>query len=562
MTEQRDVMELDVLYVGGGIASLSSALHLSNLIAAHDAKGEGKKLGEVMIAVLEKGASFGAHGISGAVMDPGPLARLVPDFEKSAPLEGKVEKEAIYFLTKGGKIKSPMVPPPLNNHGNYVVSMSKLNQWMAGLAENNAVNLFPEFAGAEVLYDETGVIGVRTGDKGIDAQGNKKGNYEPGADVHARVTVFGEGSRGSLTKDVIAHFGLDAGKNPPGFEVGVKEVWQLPEARVQPGEVIETMGYPLKSDTFGGAFIYGMKDNMISLGLLVSLDYSDPLLDPHREFQKFKLHPFVAALLKDGKLVQYGAKTVPVSGLFSIPKLAFPGGLIIGDAGNLFNSQKIKGIDIAIRSGMLAAETIFEGLKNDDLSPARLEGYAQAVAASNEAKGLSKVRNFHQAMTRGLYLGMATAGAQFVLGGKVLADRLSAKPDHAHMKTVAEKYGTAAPSAAAAGDIKYDGTLTFDKETDVYYSGATHEEAQPAHLKVLDLSVCYGPCSERYGNPCVRFCPASVYEMAVDEATGAKTLKVNFSNCVHCKTCDIKDPFENIQWVPPEGGGGPKYTVM
>ncbi len=563
MTEARDVMEVDVLFIGGGIASLSSALHLSNLIKAHNEKSDDKKLDEVTIAVLEKGFSIGAHGISGAVMAPGPLKELVPDFlEKGAPLEGEVKKESIYLLTKTGKIKSPIIPPPLNNHGNYVVSMAKLNQWLGGLVEDGGVDLFPEFAGVEVLYEDGKVIGVRTGDKGIDAAGNKKSNYEPGADLHARVTVFGEGSRGSLTKDLIAHFKLDAGKNPAGFEVGVKEVWQLPEARMQPGEVVHCMGYPLKSDTFGGGFIYGMKDNMVSVGQMTSLDYSDPFLDPHREFQKFKLHPMLSALLKDGKLIQYGAKTAPVGGYFSIPKLSFPGGLIIGDGANLFNSQKIKGIDLAMRSGILAAETIFEGLVADDLSEARLAGYDKAVLASKEVKGLYRVRNFHQAMTRGLYLGLMTAGVQYLLGGRALSNRLGARPDHVHMKTVTEKYGTSAPTPEAIGDIKYDKQLTFDKETDVYYSGATHEEAQPSHLKIKDFDICYGRCAEQFQNPCVRFCPASVYEMTVDEATGKKALKVNFSNCVHCKTCDVKDPFENIQWVPPEGGGGPKYTVV
>jgi electron-transferring-flavoprotein dehydrogenase len=564
MAEQRDVMEVDVLFVGGGIASLSGALHLSNLIAAHKKKGGDKKLGEVTIAVLEKGFAPGAHGISGGVMDPTPLKELVPDFlEKGAPLEGEVKKESVYLLTKSGKIKSPIVPPPMNNHGNYVVSMSKLNQWMAGLIEKNGgVDLFPEFAGVEVLYDGDKVIGVRTGDKGVDAQGKKKPNYEPGTDLHARVTVFGEGSRGSLTKDLVAHFRLDEGRNPPAFEVGVKEVWELPEARLQPGEVVHCMGYPLKSDTFGGGFIYGMKNNMVSVGQLTSLDYSDPCLDPHREFQKFKLHPMVSGLLKDGKLVQYGAKPAPVGGYFSIPRLSFPGGVIIGDAANLFNSQKIKGIDIAMRSGMLAAQTIFEGLLDDDLSDVRLAGYAKAMAESAEVKGLRKVRNFHQAMTRGLYRGLMTAGMQFVLGGRVVSDRLSSRPDHTHMKKVADVYGTATPSDEAIGDIKYDKKLTFDKETDVYYSGAIHEESQPPHLKIKDLEVCYGKCAEEYHNPCVRFCPASVYEMTVDESTGKKTLKVNFSNCVHCKTCDVKDPFENIQWVPPEGGGGPKYTMV
>ena len=410
----------------------------------------------------------------------------------------------------------------MNNHGNYIVSMAKLNTWMGELVEKNGVDLFPEFAGVEVLYDENDrVIGVRTGDKGIDASGNKKSNYEPGTDLHARVTVFGEGSRGSLTKDLIAHYALDADRNPPAFEVGVKEVWELPEARVEPGEVIHCMGYPLPNDTFGGSFIYGMKDNMVSVGQLTSLDYSDPFMDPHREFQKFKLHPMVSELLKGGKLVQYGAKTAPVGAYYSIPKLSFPGGMIIGDGANLFNGQKIKGIDLSMRSGMLAAQTIFEGLVDDDLSDVRLATYAKAMAASDEVKSLYKVRNFHQAMTRGLYRGLMTAGAQFVMGGRVLSNRLPSKPDHTHMKTVAEKYGTDSPSEEMIGDIKYDKQLTFDKETDVYYSGAIHEEAQPSHLRIKNLDICYGECAKKYQNPCVRFCPASVYEMTVDEAATA-----------------------------------------
>jgi electron-transferring-flavoprotein dehydrogenase len=560
MAEQRDVIDVDVLFVGGGIASLSGALHLANLIETHNEKAE-KKL-EIEMAVLEKGATFGAHGISGAVMAPGPLRELLPDFAaKGAPLEAEVSKESVYFLTKTGKIKSPIVPPPLNNHGNYVVA--KLNQWMSELVEEKGIMLFAGFAGVEVLYDEDGkVIGVQTGDAGVDAKGQKKSNFEPGADVHAKVTVFGEGSRGSLTKDLVAHFGLDKGKNPAGFEVGVKEVWEIPAGRVQPGEVIETMGYPLKTDTFGGGFVYGMKDNMVSIGQLVSLDYSDPFMDPHREFQKYKLHPLISAIIDGGKLVQYGAKTVPVSGYFSIPKLTFPGGVLIGDGANLFNAQMIKGIDLAMKSGMLAAKAIFDGLVKGDLSEATLAAYEKALLQTDQIKEVRKVRNFHQAMTRGLVRGMMAAVGQFALGGRVLADRLPAKPDFKHMKKVAEKYGTAAPSTEAIGDMKYDGKLTFDKETDVYYSGATHEENQPCHLRVKDLDICFGKCAEYYQNPCVRFCPASVYEIEVDESTGKRSLKLNFSNCVHCKTCDVKDPFENIQWVPPEGGGGPKYTVV
>jgi electron-transferring-flavoprotein dehydrogenase len=564
METEREVMDVDVLFVGGGIASLSGALHLSNLIKAHNSKGEGKKLDEVMIAILEKGVYPGAHGISGAVMNPGALKELVPDFlEKGAPLEGEVKKESIYFLTRNFKFKSPITPPPLNNHGNYVVSMSRMNQWMAGMVEENGVNIFAGFSGTEILYDERDrVIGVRTGDKGVDAKDDKKPNYEPGIDLHAKITVFGEGSRGSLTKGLIDHFGLDKDRIPPGFEVGVKEVWEIKEGKIQPGEVIHTMGYPLKSNTFGGGFIYGMKNNMVCLGHLTSLDYADPFIDSHREFQRFKLHPMISELLKDGKLVQYGAKTAPVGGFFSIPKLSFPGGLIIGDSGNLFNSQKIKGINIVMRSGMLAAQIIFECLINNDFSDVRLAGFEKAMADSEELKDLYKVRNFHQAMTRGLYLGMTISGMQWVLGGSVIGERLSAEPDHSHMKKAVDIYGTNTPSDEAIGDIKYDGKLTFDKETDVYYSGTTHEEAQPAHLKIKDLDICYTKCAENYHNPCVRFCPASVYEIEINEATGKKTMKLNFSNCVHCKTCDVKDPYENITWVPPEGGGGPKYTMM
>ncbi len=572
MEEQREVMDVDVLFVGGGIASLSGALHLSNLIKEHNKKIEqgqaGKRLDEVMIAVLEKAAFPGSHGISGAVMDPGPLKDLVPDFqERDAPLEGEVKKESVYFLTKNRKIKLPLglIPRafnPLDNHGNYVVSVSRLNEWLAGLAEEGGVDIFPGFAGTEVLYDGDRVIGVRTGDKGIDSDGSKKSNYEPGIDLHAKVVVFGEGSRGSLTKTLIRRYNLDAQKNPPSFEVGVKEVWEIPEGRIRPGEVIHTMGYPLKSDTFGGGFIYGMKDNRVSLGQLTSLDYEDPFIDPHREFQKFKLHPMVKKLLVDGKLVQYGAKTAPAGGFFSVPKLTFPGGLIIGDSANLFNTQKIKGVHIAIRSGMLAAETILDCLTKEDFSESRLEQYRTAMMHSKEVSDLYRIRNFHQTVQKGFYQGMVLMGIQHVLGGSIFQSRLESISDHLHMKKIIKIYGTDTPPDKKKGDIKYDGKLTFDKETDVYYSGTTHEEKQPPHLKILDLDICYNRCTKEFQNPCVRFCPANVYEMELDEETGKQNMKLNFSNCVHCKTCDVKDPYENILWTPPEGGGGPKYSMM
>jgi len=578
VNEEREVMDVDVLFVGGGVASLSGALHLSNLIKEHNnriAQGErGKSLDEVMIAVLEKAAFPGSHGISGAVIDPAPLKELVPDYlEKEAPLEGEVKKEAVYFLTKNRKFRLPfgIIPrvldpfkmDPLNNHGNYVVSASRLNEWLAGLTEEAGVDIFPGFAGTEVLYEEDKVIGVRTGDKGIDAEGNKKGNFEPGIDLHAKVTVFGEGSRGNLTKTLISRYNLDAEKNPPAFEVGVKEVWEIPEGRIRAGEIFHTMGFPLKSDVFGGGFIYGMRNNMVSLGQLTSLDYEDPFIDPHREFQKFKMHPLVKDLLKDGKLVQYGAKTAPAGGFFSVPKLTFPGGMIIGDSANLFNAVKIKGVNIAMRSGMLAAETIFNCLVKEDFSETQLEKYRTALMNTDEINDLYKIRNVHQTLQKkGLYMGMAMFTIQYLLGGSVFKSRWDSIFDHLHLQKVTDRYGTDSPSEDKKGDIKYDGELTFDKETDVYYSGATHEEDQPPHLKIKDYNICYTQCTKEFQNPCVRFCPANVYEMEVDEDTGKRSLKLNFSNCVHCKTCDVKDPYENITWVPPEGGGGPKYTMM
>ncbi len=565
--EERDIMEVDVLFVGGGVASLSGALHLANLIKKHNENveqgGEGKRLDEIMIAILEKGAYVGSHSISGAVMDPVALKDLLPDFlERGAPLEGEVKNEEVCFLTRNRKIKSPIIPPPLNNHGNYVVSLSRLTEWLGNIVEESGVDIFPDFAGTEVLYEGNRVIGVRTGDKGIDPNGHKKGNFEPGIDLHAKVTVFGEGSRGSLTKTLINRFNLEEGKNPQSHVVGVKEVWEIPEGRMQPGDVIHTMGYPHKSHTYGGGFIYGMKNNQVSLGLLTGLNYKDPFLDPHREFQKFKLHPFVADLLKDGKMIQYGAKTASVGGYFSIPKLTFEGGLIVGDSASLFISQKLKGIHAAMKSGMLAAEAIFESLLKDDFSETLLDGYQTSLFNSTIGKEIYGVRNFHQAFEKGLWSGMIRAGLQYVLGGRILRARLGAEPDFEHLEKVANFYGTDSPTDEQKGDVKFDGEMTFDKETDVYHSGTTHEEQQPAHLKIEDLDICYTRCRKEYQNPCLRFCPANVYEMEIDEETQKPNMKLNFSNCVHCKTCDIKDPYEIITWVPPEGGGGPKYTVM
>ncbi len=559
MEETREVMEFDVLFIGGGVASLSGAYYLAKLIKEHNEKvekeGTGKPLEEVSIAVIEKGAYIGAHSISGAIMDPTPLKELIPDFiEKGAPLEGEVTKEKVSFLTEKSAINSPFVPPPLDNHGNYVISLATFTEWLGGQVEEMGVDIFPGFSAVEILYDGDRVQGVRLGDKGIAPDGSKKPNYEPGLDLTAKVTVFGEGSRGSLTKKLIKRFGLDKGKNPPNYVVGVKEVWELPEERIAPGEVIHTMGFPYGSKPYGGGFIYGMKDNQVSIGLMTGLDYEDPRLDPHMEFQRFKTHPFISKLLEGGKLIQYGAKTAPVGGYFSIPKLVVDGGMIIGDSANLFISQKIKGVHVAMRSGMLAAEAIFNALLADDFSASSLERYEKSLYESDVGKDLYRSRNFHQAFQKGLWWGLIKAGIQYIFGGRIIKSRLETEPDHVSLKKISEVQDK------PIKEVKFDGKLTFDKMTDVYYSGTVHEEQQPPHLKIGDYDICHNKCSAEYGNPCVRFCPAGVYEMEEDENTGEKRLKLNFSNCLHCKTCDIKDPYENITWTPPEGGGGPKYT--
>lgn len=563
--EDREILEVDVLFVGAGIASLSGALHLMNLIHDHNEKiasgGNGKPLEEISVAVLEKGAYVGAHNLSGAVIIPGALKALVPDAEKTAPLEAKVRSEDVLLMTKDQAFRVPIVPPFLKNHGTYVISLSRFTKWLGDLAEESGVDIFPGFTGTEVLYEGPRVKGIRTGDKGVDEEGRPKENFEPGIDLHAKVTVFGEGTRGSLAKTLIDEHRLNRGKNAQTYVVGVKEVWEVPEGRIEAGKVIHTAGYPLKHNTYGGGFVYGMKNNCVTVGLIIGLDYKDPGMDPHREFQKFKLHPHIFKLLQGGRLLQYGAKTAPVGGYFAIPELAVDGGMLIGDAANLFNSQKIKGVHIAQHSGMLAAETIFKGLLADDFSKALLADYETRLYAGDAGKELYRARNFHQAFHHGLFLGALRGGLQYMLGGRDWRKRLYTAPDSESLDTVQTYYGLAEPTDEQMGDIKYDGELTFDRETDNYYSGVSHEERQPSHLHIRDRQICVTTCWEAYRSPCTRFCPAKVYEMRIDAKTEDRKLVVNFTNCLHCKTCDVKDPFNNITWVPPEGEGGPRYTM-
>jgi electron-transferring-flavoprotein dehydrogenase len=553
MTVQRETLEADVLIVGAGPAGLACALHLANLIKRHNespgASG-GTALSAESIYVLEKGREIGAHQLSGAIMNPKALAELVPDFEKSAPLDTPVTDAAALFFTKGSSFRFPITPPPFKNKGNYVVSLNRLTKWLGGLVEKTGVNLFTQFGGAQLIYSREGIAGVITEDKGVDKHGKPKDNYTPGYELRAKVTVLAEGSRGSLTKQLVEKNKLD-NINPQIYSIGVKELWDVRPGRIQPGYVAHTLGWPVPTDMYGGGWIYGLANNRLSIGLVIGLEYSDPQFDPHEAFQIWKTHPFLKNILEGGKLVRYGAKTIPAGGWYSMPRPYVEGGLIIGDSASFLDSQRLKGIHMAIKSGMLAAETIFEALKAGDTSASKLSAFQKKVEESYIKKELRLVRNFHQSFQYGLLGGLFHAGLQFVTGGRGLIDPMRVHPGHEHYykngHTPRERF-------------KGDGRLTFDRLTDVYHSGTRHEEDQPCHLVVHDLNVCANRCTVEYGNPCQYFCPAAVYE-PVQERDGFK-LKINAANCVHCKTCDIADPYQIIDWVVPEGGGGPNYEGM
>ncbi|HUQ33088.1 MAG TPA: electron transfer flavoprotein-ubiquinone oxidoreductase [Pyrinomonadaceae bacterium] len=568
---ERETLEMDVVFVGAGPANLSGALHLARLVGEHNeavagGKRAGEPLGEVEIGVIEKGAYVGAHLLSGAVMDPRALKELMPDFiEQGAPLESPVNEDYFLYLTKRRAIRSPLTPPPLKNHGYYIVSLNRLTGWLGEKCEEAGVNIFPEFPGAEMLYDEEDrVVGVRTGDKGIDKEGKPKANFEPGVDLRAKVTVLGEGPRGSLTKQLTQRLNLNDGREPQVYSLGIKELWELPDDRYPAGRVTHTLGYPSDAKTYGGGWIYGMQNRILNVGYVTGLDYRDPLLDPHAEFQRFKQHPFLARLLDGARMIRYGAKTIAAGGPHAMPQIYADGVLLTGDCAGFLNSQRLKGIHTAIKSGMLAAEAIFEALVAKDYSAKQLQRYEQLVNDSWIMKELRKVRNFHAGFRHGRWLGLANAGLQFITGGRNwgIFDRAAAEPGHEAMEKLSA-YGYQGDQIEQRYDgLRFDGKLTFNKLTDVYHAAVGHDEDQPVHLHVLDTNICSTRCAEEYGNPCQRFCPAAVYEMVESGADGKRRLQINFSNCVHCKTCDIMDPYQIINWVTPEGGGGPDYKGM
>ncbi len=551
MAIEREKLEADVLIVGAGPAGLSCALHLANLIKKHNTGGGKPELSAENIYVLEKGREIGAHQLSGAIMNPKALAELVPDFETSAPLDTPVTDSALLVFTEKSSYRAPLTPPPFQNSGNYVVSLSRVVKWLGGLVEAAGVNIFKEFGGADLIYEGDGIGGVITEDKGLDKNGKPKSNFAPGYELHSKITVLAEGTRGSLTKQLVKEKQLD-NINPQTYGIGIKELWDVQPGKIRPGFVAHTLGWPISTKMYGGGWIYGLSDNRVSIGLVVALEYQDPRFDPHAAFQTWKTHPYLREILDGGKLVRYGAKSLPYGGWYSMPQNYLDGGLIVGDSGSFLDSQRLKGIHLAMKSGILAAETIFESLRIRDYSANTLKLYADKIDGSYIKEELWKVRNFHQSFSTGLLNGLIQSGVQQLTGGRGLIDPMRAHPGY---EAYGQTNGRPAPER-----FKGDGALTFDRLTDVYHSGTRHDDDQPCHLKVHDLNICATRCVLEYGNPCQYFCPAAVYEM-VKEGAGVK-LKINAANCVHCKTCDIADPYQIIDWVVPEGGGGPNYEGM
>ncbi len=540
----RDSLTFDVVIVGGGPAGLAAAIRLRQL-----AQAQGR---ELSVCLIEKGSEIGAHILSGAVIEPRALAELIPDWrEKGAPLAVAANDDRFLYLTRNRAFRLP-TPPPMRNEGNYVASLGLLVRWLARQAEELGVELFPGFAGAEVLYDETGrVRGVATGDMGVGRDGKPTANFQPGVDLLARQTIIAEGCRGSLAKTLMARFDLRRDCDPQTYGLGIKELWEIDPALHRPGRVIHSIGWPLDWRTYGGSFLYHAADNKVSVGFVVGLDYENPYLSPFEEFQRFKTHPAIRPTFAGGRRIAYGARAISAGGPQSLPRLTFPGGLLIGDAAGFLNAPKIKGTHTAMKSGMLAAEAVFAALAGAESGPVEAAHYPELLRRSWLWDELHRARNIKPAFHWGLYAAMAYGALDaYLLRGRA-PWTLANRADHLRLKPAADCRPIAYP--------KPDGLVSFDRLSSVFISGTNHEENQPSHLHLRDPEVALDVNLALYDAPEQRYCPAGVYEIVRDPRA---RLQINSPNCVHCKTCDIKDPTQNIDWVVPEGGGGPNYAEM
>ncbi len=531
---EREFMEYDVVTVGAGPAGLSFAMKLKQLNP------------ELSVCVIEKSSTIGAHILSGAVIEPGPLDELIPDWrDHPPPVYVPAGEDEFWMLGKSGGFRFPVVPPQMNNHGNYIVSLGAMCAWLAPQAEALGVEIYPGFAAAEPLFDDEGAVaGVRIGDMGVARDGSEKPGYTQGIDIRAKVTVLAEGARGHLSKQLIERFKLDADCDPPSFSIGIKELWQLPEDRVSPGKIVHSFGWPADSHTYGGSFIYHLDKGQVAVGYVSGLDYTDPLYQPYEAFQQFKHHPSVKPLLEGGSILSAGARAIVTGGWQSLPRLEMPGAMLIGDAAGLLNVPKVKGVHQALRSGLLAAQHLAGGLD--------AAGWDARLRASPIAAELRKVRNFKPAFKKGLWWGLINSAWETVTGGH--------SPWTLKVHDDASRLSKLGQYSAPKRDYVSRDLPPRDRLAGVYFAATEHDEDQPIHLHVADTSICIDRCAAEYGNPCTRFCPAGVYEIVDDEA--GKRLQINAANCVHCKTCDIKDPYRIINWVTPEGGAGPNYQNL